>query len=58
MADLWGYRGIQRVPEGAERTEGVARISGINQLGAKKLKFQVSLGFELNWQRYRDISLR
>ena len=32
----------QRVPGGTDRTEGIARISGINQLGPQKLKFQVS----------------
>ena len=44
--DIEGSRGapegLQRVPEGADRTGGMARISGINQLGPQKLKFQVS----------------
>ena len=35
-------KGLQRVPEGTDRTEGMARISGINQFGPKKLQFQVS----------------
>ena len=47
MAEIKGHRGLQRalkgshrVPEGAYRTEGMARISGINQLGPQKLMFQ------------------
>jgi len=32
----------QRVPGGTDRTKGMARISGINQMGPQKLKFQVS----------------
>ena len=32
----------QRVPGGTDRTEGMARISWINQMGPQKLKFQVS----------------
>ena len=40
--DIIIYRaleGLQRVPEGADRTE-MARISGIIQLGSQKLKFK------------------
>ena len=33
---------IQRVPGGTDRTEGMARISWINQMGPQRLKFQVS----------------
>ena len=32
----------QRVPGGTDITEGMARISGMNQMGLQKLKFQVS----------------
>ena len=32
----------QRVPGGNNRTEGMASISGINQLGPQKLQYQVS----------------
>ena len=35
-----GSRGFQRVPEGAVITEGMAMISGINQLGPQKLRFK------------------
>ena len=48
-------RGFQRYPEGADRTVGMVMISGINQLGPQKLKFQVSWGSELIWLSYRDI---
>ena len=37
-----GSRGFQRVPEGTDRTVGMAMISGINQLGPQKFKVQVS----------------
>ena len=37
-----GYHLNQRVPGGTNRTEEMARISGINQMGPQKLKFQVS----------------
>ena len=40
--DIEGFRGFQRVPEGADGTEGMARMSGINQLGPQKLQFQGS----------------
>ena len=43
------------MPEGAGRTVGMAMISGINQLGPQKLKFQVSYRYELNWLSSRDI---
>ena len=35
-------RGFQRIPEGVDRTVGMAMISGINQLGPKKFMVQVS----------------
>ena len=37
-----GSRGFQRVPEGTDITVGMAMISGVNHLGPKELKFQVS----------------
>ena len=40
--DIEGSRGFQRVPEGADRTEGMTRISGINKLEPQKLQFKVS----------------
>ena len=40
--DIEGCRGLQRVTEGTDRTVGMTMISGINQLGPQKLKFQVS----------------
>ena len=40
--DIEGSRGAPEGFRGADRPEGMARISGINQLGPQKLKFQVS----------------
>ena len=40
--DIEGSSGFQRVPEGADRTVGMAMISGINKLGPQKVKVQVS----------------
>ena len=53
--DIEGSKGAPEGSRGADRREGITRISGINQLGPQKLKFQVSQRPELIWQRYRDI---
>ena len=53
--DIEEFRGFQRVPEVADRTEGMSRTSWINQFGPQKLNFQVSKRSELILQRYRDI---
>ena len=36
--DIEGSRGLQGVPEGADRTGGMAMISGMNQLGPRPLQ--------------------
>ena len=40
--DIEGSRGVADGSRGADRTEGMARISGINQMEPQKLEFQVS----------------
>ena len=35
-------KGLQRVPEGADHTEGMAIISGVNLLRLRKFQFQSS----------------
>ena len=41
MAESSGYQRLQRVPEGTDRTEGMVRMSGNNQLRPQNLKFEV-----------------
>ena len=40
--DIEGSKEAPEGSRGADRPEGMARISGINQLGPRKLKFKVS----------------
>ena len=40
--NIIGYRVLERVPKGPDRTKGMTKITGINQLRPHELKFQVS----------------